>query len=93
MNIRVANASMPRIPSAIPNDEYVDVLRAKGFEVCVFQNASRRMVAIKFPYSEDSEDIWDVYDSELEDHGSFPIKTLLQRDVEVLQNDPTFVSK
>jgi hypothetical protein len=78
--------------SAIPNDQYVATLRAKGLEVCVFQNANRHMVAISFPYSEDNEVIWDVYDSELENRGSFPMKTLLQRDVEVLKNDPTFTS-
>ncbi|MDR2777019.1 MAG: hypothetical protein LBB17_03200 [Puniceicoccales bacterium] len=88
MDIKVANA--PGF-SAIPNDQYVDMLRAKGFEVYVFQNAKKRMVAIKFPYGKDI--IYDVYDSELEDYGLFPLKELNQRQVEALQNDPTFTSK
>ncbi|MDR1528512.1 MAG: hypothetical protein LBS22_02930 [Puniceicoccales bacterium] len=86
MDVKVAKAS---IPSAIPNDQYVGVLRDKGFEVYVFQKKGRRMVAIKFPYGE-GEAIYDTYDSELEDHGSFPLKTLTQRNVEAFKNDPTF---
>ncbi|MDR2628714.1 MAG: hypothetical protein LBC30_01850 [Puniceicoccales bacterium] len=81
--------------SFIPNDNYVKMLRNNGFEVHVFQRGEkqgeRRIVAIKFPYTEGGDEvIYDTYDSKLEDNGLFPLVTLKQRDVEALQNDPTF---
>ncbi|MDR0693528.1 MAG: hypothetical protein LBF49_03095 [Puniceicoccales bacterium] len=92
--------------SVIPDDNYVKNLRKEGYEVHVFRGkekgmnfvegkmvektVERRMVAIKFPYAEDGEYVYDTYDSALENKGLFPIRTLIERDVEALRNDPTF---
>ncbi|MDR1457234.1 MAG: hypothetical protein LBI47_00040 [Puniceicoccales bacterium] len=89
--------------SAIPDNSRVAMLREEGLEVHVFQRietrwqdmearrmVARRMVAIKFPYAQDGEYIYDTYDSALEDEGLFPLKTLTEREVKALQDDPAF---
>jgi hypothetical protein len=91
MNVKVVdNTKVPNntIPSVIPNDAYVDGLRSRGFEVHVFQNSKRRMVAVKVPFPEDK---YDTYDSELAKHERIlPLKELTKRDIEALKEDPTF---
>ncbi|MDR2432793.1 MAG: hypothetical protein LBD34_03515 [Puniceicoccales bacterium] len=85
--------------SAIPSNNYVSILRNKGFEVHVFERIEmrtgkteeRRIVAIKFPYpTENGEIIYDAYDSKLEERGLFAMRTLSERDIKVLQDNPTF---
>ncbi|MDR0693526.1 MAG: hypothetical protein LBF49_03085 [Puniceicoccales bacterium] len=90
--------------STIPDDNYVKNLRDKGFDVHVFQRTEtrvermgsmgverekkRRIVAIKFPYTQGP---YYTYDNGSEYHGMklFP-KILTEREVEALRNDPTF---
>ncbi|MDR1457235.1 MAG: hypothetical protein LBI47_00045 [Puniceicoccales bacterium] len=92
------NTEINVMPSAIPNDNHVSMLRNSGYEVHVFQRLEggrqdmikRRMVAIKLPYAENGKYEYDTYDSALEDEGLFPMKTLTEREVKDLQNDQTF---
>ncbi|MDR0693525.1 MAG: hypothetical protein LBF49_03080 [Puniceicoccales bacterium] len=86
------------IASAIPNDDHVKNLRSDGFEVDVFRGtekkgekmAERRIVVIRSLYGFPS---YYAYDSVLEDYGLCPIKTLTEREVKDLRNDPSLIHK
>ncbi|MDR0693527.1 MAG: hypothetical protein LBF49_03090 [Puniceicoccales bacterium] len=62
----------------------------------VEKTVERRIVAVKYPYVEGEDvydplyDTYDVYDSALEGKKFVPVRTMDERQVKALQNDPTF---